>query len=250
MKTHRTTSFLKFTKDGLNEVDETIAVESSLELWLEDMHLASFIYTSGYEREICLGYLITSGIISDISDIEFVDVAEHQCVITSKRRSQFIQSFLVERTANHTDIPPLPTNIEAEPVNLETLREIVDNLQNNQILHSKTGTVHSAMLVDQKTDTIKMIEDIGRHNALDKVVGYFSLKGVPLSGCLLFVSGRLTSEMVSKAANARIPFMGSLALATDLGIQIASNVGITLLGSLKKDEFWLYNQGSIKPFQF
>ena len=70
MKTHRQTSFLRYTEEGLVEKEDSIVVESLVDLWLEDMHLASFVCTPGSERDLCLGYLITSGIISDATETE------------------------------------------------------------------------------------------------------------------------------------------------------------------------------------
>ncbi|MHA1906497.1 MAG: formate dehydrogenase accessory sulfurtransferase FdhD [Candidatus Thorarchaeota archaeon] len=251
MKTHRQTSFLRYTKDGVRETDESIVVESFLELWLEDMHLTSFVCTPGNERELCLGFLVTSGIVSNAADVEFSEVSNSQCVITSKRKSSLIQSFLMTKTRAKDGIAPLNTELISErPVDLATLVDAVNRLRSSQQLHSETGAAHGAMMVHLESQEFIMIEDIGRHNAVDKVVGYFAAKNIEPSQCMLLVTGRLTSEMVSKAGYARIPFMGSLAFATDFGIQIASNVGITLLGSLKREEFWIYNQGTVMPFQY
>jgi FdhD protein len=250
MKTHRQTTFLRYTEDGLIETDESIVVESSLELWLEDMHLTSFVCTAGFERELCLGHLISTGIVADSADIIFSEVSTNLCVISSKRKSALVHSFLLLRTRSFLDIPPLNrTNSTRKSIDLSLIRTSISNLQANQELHSITGAAHGALIVHTESDQFRMIEDIGRHNAVDKVIGAFASNKIDLSESILFVTGRLTSELVSKAANAKIPLMGSLTFATDLGIQIAANVGITLLGSLKRDKFWLYNQGTVLPFQ-
>ena len=88
-----------------------------------------------------------------------------------------------------------------------------------------------------------MVEDVGRLNAVDKAIGLALQQDYSLSKSILLVSGRLTSEMVSKAIQAKVSIMGSLAVATDIGIHLAMNNHLTLLGRLKDENFWLYNQG-------
>ncbi|MDF1539074.1 MAG: formate dehydrogenase accessory sulfurtransferase FdhD [Candidatus Thorarchaeota archaeon] len=250
MKQKRKTSFQRFVNGEITEAEETIVVESSMELWLEDMHLASFVCSPGYEKELSLGYLLTSGIIETPSDISFIEIELDRCVITSERKSDFVTSFLLSKT-NPEFIPKAVSydinNIK--PVNLDYLRESVKNLQGGQHIHDETGATHAALIQEIGTETAVIIEDIGRHNAVDKVVGHIASLGTDLNRCMLLVTGRLTSELVGKAIGCNIPFMGSFTFATDMGIQLAANADITLLGSLKRNEFWIYNQGKRAPFQ-
>jgi len=92
LKTHRQTSFQRYTKNGIIEAEDDIAVESFMELWLEDMHLSSFVSTAGYEKELCLGHLITSGIISSISDIEFLD-GWYDALLESMKNADIVYGF-------------------------------------------------------------------------------------------------------------------------------------------------------------
>ncbi len=246
----RKTSFQRFADGEIAEAEETIVVESLMELWLEDMHLTSFVCSPGHEEELSLGYLLTSGIIKRHSDISFIEIKSDRCVITSERKSDFVTSFLLSKT-NPEIIPcVVPSGINSTlPVNLGYLRTSIKNLKCGQHIHDETGATHAALIQEIGSGTGTIIEDIGRHNAVDKVVGHTASLGTDLNRCMLLVTGRLTSELVGKAAGCGIPFMGSFAFATDFGIQIAANADITLLGSLKRDAFWIYNQGKRAPFQ-
>jgi len=250
VKPRRRTSFQRFDNDEIVETEETIVVESSMELWLEDMHLASFVCSPGYEKELSLGFLLTSSIIRKVSDITFVDIEPNRCVITSERKSEIVRSFLLSKSNQESMI--YTTHLESNnviPIGLKYLRSTVKNLQSGQPIHDETGATHAALIQEIGTETKFIVEDIGRHNAVDKAVGYIASQGMDLNRCMLLVTGRLTSELVGKAVGCKIPFMGSFSFATDMGVQLAVNADITLLGSLKREAFWIYNQGKRAPFQ-
>ena len=135
--------------------------------------------------------------------------------------------------------------IEDLALKVGDLRRMVSSFLSNQSLHKRTGGAHGAMIYDATNTESIIVEDVGRLNAVDKSVGAALQKEYNLSRSVLIVSGRLTSEMVSKSIRAGIPVMGSLAVATDMGIHLAMNNHLTLLGRLKDDNFWLYNQGYV-----
>jgi FdhD protein len=91
-----------------------------------------------------------------------------------------------------------------------------------------------------------MCEDIGRHNAVDKVIGYGKQEGYDLSQSMILLSGRLVSNIVSKCVNSQIPMITSMTVATDKGIEMAREANITIVGSLSEDGFWLYNEGAVE----
>ena len=91
-----------------------------------------------------------------------------------------------------------------------------------------------------------MCEDIGRHNAVDKVIGHGMQNGYNFSHSIVLLSGRLVSDIVSKCRNSGIPLMASMTVATDGGIGQAVESGMTIIGSLSEDGFWLYNEGVVR----
>lgn len=250
LKPSRKTSFQRFTRGTVVEKEESIIVESTMELWLEDMHLSSFVCSPGYEKELALGFLLSSGIIRKSSDISFTEIEQHRCVITSKRKSDLVRSFLVSKSHPKYLARITPSEVkDSTPIDFSFLDARIKTMMSRQPLHDETGATHAALIHEIGGSSEFIVEDIGRHNAVDKAIGYIAAAGIELDKCMLLVTGRLTSELVGKAAGCGIPFMGSFAFATDMGIQLAVNADITLLGSLKREEFWIYNQGMRFPFQ-
>ena len=240
MREVRKTSFKKIQGTQQTQEEENIVIESFLELWVEDMQIASFYHSPGFEKELVIGYLITNGILDTPADIDSIDVDARKCSITVKSKSQFVSRFL-ESMANLLENLPkhTPSNYEIIPENIYAARKKFIGLQK---IHDETGGVHGALILDMHSDTSIFVEDIGRFNAVDKAVGIALGSGVDLSECLLLVSGRLTSGMVVKGIRSGISVMISLSVATDLGVHIAIDSGMTLLGSLKENSFWIYNE--------
>ena len=126
------------------------------------------------------------------------------------------------------------------------LLEIRDLLLKSQQNHRATRGFHGAILYELTTDSWFTCEDIGRHNAVDKVIGYGLLKGFALTDSVLLLSGRLLSNSVSKGILAGIPVISSMTVATSGGILEAQKKNRTLVGSLSEDGCWLYHEGTVK----
>ena len=133
-----------------------------------------------------------------------------------------------------------------EIISHEELLEMKELLMKGQKLHKSTRGFHGALVTDLSTKERFLCEDIGRHHAVDKVIGYAAENDYDFSSCLILISGRLISNMVQKACKAGIAGMASMTVATDKGIDAAKDANMTLIGSLSKDGFWLYNEGAIK----
>lgn len=236
---------MRYIEGEFIESPEVIVSESFLELWLDDMQLTKFTCSPGHEEQLGIGHLMTSGLISRMEEIEIVSCESNQLIFTSKKKADLVRRFLQLQTGDSA-FPYHLESIEDLSIQVSDLRQLVKELLSNQGLHDRTGGAHGALIYDIDTDRHFIVEDVGRFNAVDKAVGLAMQKGFDLGRSLLLVTGRLTSEMVSKAVRTRIPVMGSLAIATDMGIHLAMNAHVTLLGRLKDSNFWLYNQGHVK----
>jgi formate dehydrogenase accessory protein FdhD len=104
----------------------------------------------------------------------------------------------------------------------------------------KTGGVHVAAIYDREGERKALAEDVGRHNAVDKVIGAGALKKIDFSDCFLALSGRLTAEIVLKAATMNLPIVASLAAAIDSGIAVANESGLTLAGFVRGNRMNIY----------
>jgi len=124
-------------------------------------------------------------------------------------------------------------------INAEDLKNLFREFQTASGLYKLTGCVHSAGLSDGK-QIICLAEDIGRHNAVDKVIGYALLENIPFKGKIMLASGRLSSEIVSKCARWGIPMVASRTSPTSLALDIAEKSGVTVAGFIRADRFNIY----------
>lgn len=134
------------------------------------------------------------------------------------------------------------TNHESKKVNPDILMSLPEKLFQRQNMFQKTGGIHAAALFDFDGNIHDLQEDVGRHNALDKLIGNaFFQQQLPLSGKILLVSGRLGFELVQKAASAGIELIAAVGAPTSLAIDLAKAAKITVVGFLKKEKFNVYS---------
>jgi len=123
----------------------------------------------------------------------------------------------------------------------DVLLGLPDALRAGQAVFARTGGLHAAGLFDPSGQLLLLREDVGRHNALDKLVGAAALSGeLPLHGRLLLVSGRVSFEIIQKASVAGIAFVAAVSAPTDLAVEAAERVGMSLVGFLRGDTFNIY----------
>jgi FdhD protein len=253
--------------DWRDERDQ-VAAEEPLQLSLGGKPLSIVMRTPGNDLELALGLLWAERVIRSLDDVVGVrisaeagekeprvgltnDLVESNQVdvylrSTSGRRPE--RSFLstsacgvcgattVESLAlDFAELPPGPT---IDPVMLPGLS---DRLRERQRLFESTGGLHAAGLFDQNGELQLLREDIGRHNAVDKIVGRALLDGrLPLADSVLAVSGRAGYEVVQKAIAAGIPILAAVGAPSSLAVATAERFGMTLVGFLRDDRFNVY----------
>lgn len=209
---------------------EVVATESRLALYVNEEFETRFLYSPGLDECLVYGYLLSSGRISSKSDIVTIQIEGHECRVNLAE-----ESMPESEQVNHQN-----------SVSFEKLREIRNLLQENQPNHRSTRGFHGAILYELTTNRWFACEDIGRHNAVDKVIGHGLQEGYVLSDSLLLLSGRLLSNIVSKGVFSCIPIMASMTIATSEGILKARDNNRTLIGSISDEDCWLYYEGSVK----
>lgn len=191
--------------------------------------------------ELVVGRLFTEGVIETIDDIDAITVCEESMradvVLHDSRVPDFSReaehvvttcctnnATLNEYYADYAGLEP----VAPVPWDANWVFAIADEFAKDKTAHARTQGAHSAYLAD-RSGILYMREDIGRHNAFDKVVGAALIGGVDLSDCLLYTSGRVPTDMAVKAVRARIPLLLSKSVATDKAIELAKSTQLTLI---------------------
>ena len=245
-------------KDGsFASKPDVLVTEEPLEIRAESptqqvQPIAVTMRTPGHDFELAVGFLFTEGIIKQSDDVRTVrycqlpDSAEQQFnVVTVSLTSQFDEALSrrgmvtsascgicgttsIEQLSQMTSRVDLSTG----PVmTAQMLTSLPDIIRKAQPTFDRTGGLHAAGLVDASGEAYCVREDIGRHNAVDKVIGKAVLDGkVPISNHALVVSGRLSFEIIQKAAMAGIAFIAAVGAPSSLSVETAEDLGITIVG--------------------
>jgi len=199
-------------------------------LYVNDEFETRFLYSSGFDECLVRGYLISSGRVASKHEIETYVQTGLECWVYLRK----------------IETPKMKQDNHQTAVSFDKLIEIRDLLLENQSSHRTTRGFHGAILYELSTNRWFVCEDIGRHNAVDKVIGYGLHEGYNLLDSVLLLSGRLISNIVSKGIHAGIPVIASMTVATSEGIDLARENYRTLVGCLSDDGCWLYHEGVVK----
>jgi FdhD protein len=263
---HVTTTRVLIVHGGSTESREDMLVgEEPLEIRAagpgqEPVAVAVTMRTPGSEAELAVGFLRTEGLIADddVDAVEFGDasrLAKPDDTVIVRLRRPFDPSVVAERhfvatascgicgKASLDEIAvrcdPIPAGVPV--VSREVVIGLPATLREAQPVFEATGGLHAAGLFEPDGRLVAVREDVGRHNALDKLVGWAVLDGrTPLNGFVLLVSGRASLEIVQKAAVAGIPIVCAVSAPSDLAVEAATRFGQTLVGFLRGDGFNVY----------
>ncbi|HEX8949519.1 MAG TPA: formate dehydrogenase accessory sulfurtransferase FdhD [Dissulfurispiraceae bacterium] len=227
------------------ELEDAVALEKRLRVSVNGKEVLSLYCTPLMVRELVVGMFMTEDIIkggwcaermSIIHGDEIIvdipaegEVSTEGAVITSGCIGGL--TFPKRQTLQKTDDP--------FKIKAEALKQLFRKFQNASELYKLTGCVHSAGISDG-SDILCLAEDIGRHNAVDKVIGYLILENIPFTGKIMLASGRLSSEIVSKCAKWGIPIVASRTSPTSLAVDIAEKSGVTVVGFIRGDRLNIY----------
>jgi len=247
---------------------DRLAAEEPLEIRVErtghaPTSLAVTMRTPGNDFELAAGFLLTEGIVSrkrDLARIEYctdASVPQEYNIVSAVLRPDV--EFNADRLSRHFYMSSScgvcgKTSLEAVRVAArhpipkdtpltaaETIAAIPERLRTGQALFSQTGGLHAAGLFDAAGRRGSVREDVGRHNAVDKVVGeQFLADHVPLSDRILTVSGRASFEIIQKAAVAGVPFVVAVGAPSSLAVTLANEFGMTLVGFARGERFNVY----------
>lgn len=223
--------------------EEWIASEVNLKIIVNKKELVRFACSPVDSEDLAVGFLFTEGIISSIEDIDHIIINRDDnriSLILSETNSKLLNNWSKERTLSSGCAQGVISNLEFRRKNLvpvsqkisqqvTSIAKLFQHLKNNSSWYEKTGCIHQVTLFNIDGTAI-IREDIGRHNAVDKVIGAALQCKVNFDKTIMSCTGRLSSDMLLKAAKARIPIVVSRTAPTSLAVDIANDSGITLIG--------------------
>ena len=237
---------------------DALAVEEPMELRVDGRPLAVTMRTPGHDVELAHGFLLTEGVIAEADEVATArycdsvdDTGENTYNVldvtlapgvappaAGVERNFYTTSSCgvcgkasLEAVRLRTRFPPAG---DAARIDAATLYGLPDALRGAQRLFDSTGGLHGAGLFTADGEVLVVREDVGRHNAVDKVLGWALLhRRVPATGCVLMVSGRASFELVQKAAMAGVPVLAAVSAPSSLAVELAAETGMTLVGFLR-----------------
>jgi FdhD protein len=248
----------------IQERADTVTVEEPLEIRLGDTPVAVVMRTPGEDFELVSGFLLTEGILTDPADLGALTYCpsatppnEHNVVdvrlaagaevdVDDLRRNLYVSSSC--GVCGKTSIDQVRAQSHRQPstfaVGEGILLTLPDSLRKAQKQFEHTGSVHAAGLFDAEGRLLALREDVGRHNAVDKLIGRFVLDGRwPPASSVLMLSGRTSFEIVQKALLAGLGFIASVSGPSSLAVDLADESGLTLVGFLRDGGYNLYTHG-------
>ncbi|MEM2886782.1 MAG: formate dehydrogenase accessory sulfurtransferase FdhD [Candidatus Bathyarchaeia archaeon] len=238
------------TKMDFEVLKDVIAVEAIINLYINNNLCVTFHCLPLQIKELIIGYLLTNGIIDDIRDILEIRFSEKNAYVKLSEEKFFnffkkptLISIFYSSESIPSHILEVIQKIRFNKIifSIETILKAVDILNSKSSIFKVSGGTHAATLIDEECRVVAFAEDIGRHNAIDKAIGEAAMKNLDFSKLLLASTGRLSSEIVIKAVQMKIPILVSLSAPTSMGVKIAETFGLTLIGFAREGRVNIYS---------
>jgi len=253
---------LHVSPEGISSRPDVAATEEPMEVRIDGEPFAVIMRTPGSDRELAAGFLFAERVIlsaadivgierdadsRNVMDVRIVGARVRDLASRSDARRRVVMNSSCGLCGRVT-IDSL--RVEARDIvadwniSADVIGGLADALRRAQAVFNETGGLHAAGLFDRSGGLEVVAEDVGRHNAVDKVIGRMLLEErLPLAESILFVSGRTSYEIVQKAYLAGIPVVGAVSAPSSLAVELAEDVGITLLGFVRGSAFNVYSHG-------
>jgi len=249
----------KISDRGREEEETFVIAERPVTLFLNDREVVTLLATPENLEELAVGFMLSEGWLQENKPVERIEVdPEGRVRVRVNYRNPLTEKLFLRRTItsgcgrgtifyNVLDSLGAKRIRSSAKLSQKTVIRLMQELNQRSVLYRKSGSVHGAALAD-RWRILVFCEDIGRHNAVDKVLGAAFLRGFSTTGKILLTSGRVSSEILVKAVKRRIPFLLSYSGPTDLAVEMARQMGITLIGYVRGNRMRVYSHGErVKP---
>jgi FdhD protein len=245
-----------FTVDAIDEhgvvLPTPIAGEHPLTIYVDKREILTIMTLGAAPEALVIGYLRNQRLLESIDEIVSVQVdwEVNACSVTTRNGLKNLDEKMAKRTKTtgcgegtvFGDLMADLENVKLPPearLSEETLYALLNNVRLYESIYKQAGAVHGCALA-RGAEILTFVEDVGRHNAVDAIAGWMWLEGVTGSDKVFYTTGRLTSEMVIKAAQMGIPFLVSRSGLTQMGYEIAQKTGVTMIGRAVNKHYLLF----------
>jgi FdhD protein len=227
--------------DGTTRAKESVVKETPLSIFLNKKHYRTVMMSATMEREFVTGYLFGQGLLKNIEELESVKIEDNAARVTVKNAEKISERIKKTdyRIVSGGGLAPFSDGTSFSQIHTrmkigrkEIFRAMNTVFEKAEIYKATEGT-HAAGLFTPEAAAICIAEDIGRHNALDKVIGYALINKIDCSQTFLASTGRMASEMVTKICRAGIPVVATKTAVTKTGLDIGQKCGLTIIGFVR-----------------
>jgi len=236
---------LRVTEKSRDSTVDEVVTEFPLVITLDNHEVVTLLCSPTNLKYLAVGFLFSEGLIKSKDDIKEIIVDDERGMVRVETKgvvSQPSDKRLITSGGGRAPFyhvqgqAKVKSNIE---ISAPEVLALLDEFVQRSAVFKATGGVHSAALCDTKRILV-FSEDIGRHNAIDKIFGECMLEDIPTAGHLVITSGRVSSEIVLKVARRDVPLLISKAAPTNMGVRLANDLGITLIGFAREKRMNLY----------
>tara|TARA_B100001250_G_scaffold42829_1_gene33825 strand:+ start:45 stop:914 length:870 start_codon:yes stop_codon:yes gene_type:complete len=243
-------------RDEYNEIKSfPITGELPLTIYVNKKEIVTLMTLGHYPESLVIGYLRNQGFISSLDDLESVHVdwdtnsaAVKTNSILDDFENQLTHKVVTSGCGQGTTFGGVwddlkNKNLKAKKIKQSIIYKVLKLLHEKNEIYRQSGAVHGCAICDEN-NIIDFIEDVGRHNAVDAIAGNMWLNNIESDNKIFYTTGRLTSEMVIKVAQMNIPYLISRSGITEMGLNVARETGVTLIGRAKGRHFLVYHGSS------
>ncbi|MCX6012138.1 MAG: formate dehydrogenase accessory sulfurtransferase FdhD [Chloroflexi bacterium] len=250
----------RFTSEGKEDIEDIVIREIPLTIILNDQELVTLICSPDDLKYMAVGFLFSEGLLQSREEIKKVMVDERKGLVRIETLQQKEGDLVFKRLittgcgrgaslyslADAQTLAQIKSDLKVLPSDIFRL---VKEFQSKSQVFKETGGVHGAALCD-KNSVLIFKEDIGRHNAIDKIVGECMLNDISMEDRIMITSGRISSEIMFKVVKRNIPILVSRSAPTNVGVKLANELGLTLIGFVRGSRMNVYaNAWRIIPEQ-
>lgn len=256
---YKTVEIVEVEDGNKKTADNNIAIEEPLRITADGTDVATIMRTPGNDKELTVGFMFSEGLISSIYDILMIDAKSGGAVdtsntvniklkggfeFTSRQRSFEVRSSCgicgtkkIDDLFNEVDV--IKSSLKVKYTDIFKMPDIMADAQK---LSKLTRGAHAAAFFTKDADMTACFEDVGRHNALDKLIGYCLINSIKMDDKVLLLSGRSSYEMLAKAVRCKIGFVTAISAPSSLAVDIAKRGNVALAGLIRGNTMRIYNR--------